>query len=127
MAEGVVGEYKTLKPRKKWRALYGPLNGRIPFHILDIGSWNRFENTMVLRGAKGTKCTLKIKYVTRGDPESSPEPEARAGRVRKALDLLRRVYSDGDDNIKKNAPPIKKPWTSAILVVVKLLAEDRKT
>ena len=56
---------------------------------------------MIRRGAKGTDYTLKIKFVTRGDPESSPEPEQRAGRVRKLLDPLRLVYFNEDDNVKR--------------------------
>jgi hypothetical protein len=96
-------------------------------HISDIRSWEGFEEVMISRGSKGLDCTIEAKYVTKGDPDLSPEPESSRGKRKKTPDPPRAVYSDAKDDVVKakkstNLPPEKKPRKSATSVAVEAIA-----
>jgi hypothetical protein len=116
-----------VKAQRKWKATYGPQRSSLVHHISDMRSWEGFEEVMISRGQKGLDCTIKARYVTKGDPESSPEPESSRGKRKKTPEPPRAVYSDAEDDVveaKKltNLPPEKKPRKSATSVAAEAIA-----
>ena len=81
---------------------------------------------MASRGSKGIDCTIKARFVTKGDPESLPEPERISGKRRKIPDPPKLVYSDNNSNTKKSIPLIKKASKIAATITIESLVEDRK-
>ncbi|KAH8778116.1 hypothetical protein F5882DRAFT_156237 [Hyaloscypha sp. PMI_1271] len=125
-AEDTAKTDKEVKARKKWKALYGPISNRLIFHIEDRESFERFEHMMVSRGSRGVDCALEARFVTKGDPESSPILDRTSGKRRKIPDPPKLVYSDDDSDAKKSVPPIKKPRKSATTIAVESLVKERK-
>jgi len=125
-AEDAAKTDKEIKIRRKWKALYGALSNRQVFHIEDKDSFERFEIMMVSRGPKGLDCIIEARFVTKGDPDSSPEPERASGKRRKTPDPPKLVYSDDDSDTKKSNPPVKKARKTATTVAIESLVEDRR-
>jgi len=117
---------KEVKPRKKWKVLYGAMSSWLIFYIEDRDSFKRFENMMVSRGSRGVDYVIEARFVTKGDPDSSPILDRTSGKRRKIPDPPKLVYSDDDSDAKKSIPPIKKPRKSATTIAVESLVEERK-
>ena len=81
---------------------------------------------MVSRGLKGINCVIKARFITKGDPESLPEPEKALGKRRKTPDPLKLVYLDNDSNAKKSISPIKKARKIATTITIVSLVKNRK-